>query len=93
MHGVAAVSAENGVEGFVLFDKSINCEKYLTVFDQVDTHGKDYCICGDNVNYHVSKHCIEAYKQRGVESIASVDWIPELNPCEGFFGLLKAEYR
>ena len=42
-----AVSAENGVEGYMIFDKPINSETFCKLFYEIDKNGKHFHVFGE----------------------------------------------
>lgn len=53
---VAAVSEENGIESYNIFESSVNSEKFCSIIQDIKAHGDRAVIFGDNVSYHHSKY-------------------------------------
>ena len=55
MHLIAAVSADYGLEGYVLTRENVNSDIFCRIFNEVKQQGDDCVILLDNVSYLYSK--------------------------------------
>lgn len=51
---VLGVSAEHGVEGFTIYERSVKSNDFLNAILTYRTNGTRYTVFGDNARYHTS---------------------------------------
>ncbi len=90
---VAGISVECGLEGFLLFEHSVNSNRFLQVIDKFERSKGNYSLVGDNASWHKSKECMAEYKRRRIFFVFNVPYSPQLNPIENYFGILKTHYK
>ena len=65
IHLVAGVSAEHGLEGYLVFERSVNSSTFLLLLlDEQGQNGKDSALLGDNASWHASHECFRTYTSR-----------------------------
>ena len=91
VHLIAAISFENGLEGYLMYEGSVNSFKFVQILKQLKQHGTDYTLLGDNASWHKSKEFLQAYKDNRIWFILNVPYSPQLNTAELYFDMLKAK--
>ena len=93
MYLILAVSAENGCEGFLLYDKSPNGVEFCVMYDQIARHGKEFEIFVDQASWHTSKYTRKYFKDRGSNVIVNLPYEPFLNPTEFAGACVKNSFK
>lgn len=93
LHLVAGVSCENGLEGFMIFERSIDSLKFITAIKQFSIQGNSFSLLGDNASWHTSRLTFEKLGQMGIYYIKNVPYSPQLNPIENVFSLIKNAFK
>ena len=84
-----------GLDHIMLFDKSINTEKFLVFLDELRAKYffDDLCIYMDNLSVHLSKVVRERLEEMSIKYIYSPIYSPDFNPIESVFSLTKGHIK
>lgn len=85
LHIVAAVSLEYGFEGIEWTTNNINSRFFATILPKIEAKGRDFCVFLDNARWHKSKFIKDLFRNRWIERIFNVPYMPDLNPIEKYF--------
>jgi transposase len=90
---VAAVSQEFGLEGYLLFEQSVNSEKFILILAEIERNGPNYKLLGDNASWHRSKITMKALQDKQKFMVFNGPYSPTLNPIELVFRIVKCHYK
>lgn len=93
VHLIAAISAENGLEGYFLSSCPVNSQTFCIAIENAMKFGPDAIVFADNASYHRSKYTNKKLRSLQVELLLNVPYCPELNAIEMYFALLKNNFR
>jgi hypothetical protein len=93
LHLVAGVSEENGLEGYAIFERSVDSNKFLLAIQTFLRHGDNLTLLGDNASWHRSRQTFAGLRQMGMFFIKNVPYSPVLNPIENVFSLIKNDFK
>lgn len=82
IHLAAGVSLENGLEGFELYEGSVNSERFLDSITNYTRNGRSLVLLGDNASWHTSATTFAGLSAKGLFFIKNVPYSPQLNPIE-----------
>ena len=90
-----SISAENGVEPWRIYDKSVNAAKFCKYLDMVrERHpDKKICIFMDNLRVHTCKKVKAKLEELQIKAIYNVKYQCELNPIELVFSKVKNKFK
>ena len=88
-----AVSSEYGLEGALIYGRSINSEQYCKIFELIEKQGSDFVVLCDNAGWHRSTYTKKVATEKGINHILSVPYKPILNPVEKVHLQLKTHYK
>jgi transposase len=92
---VAGVSAENGMEAYLMKPKSINSDSFIE-FIEILLHNNDprfIAIFMDNASIHHSKKVTKFCTLLGLQLIFNVPYCPQYNPIERVWSVIKNLYK
>lgn len=92
LHLVAGISNENGLEGYAIFEHSVNSDKFLLTVDKFFQHGEKFTLFGDNPSWHTSRQVFNILQQKRLYFIKNVPYSPMLNPIEKVFSAIKNDF-
>lgn len=90
---VAAVSADNGLEGIVLTEDYVNQNVFLKIFKEISKNGKKYAVSIDNASYHKTNRVQNYFNKNDIKVIYNLTATPILNPIETIFMPFKYRIR
>ena len=92
---VLAISRENGLEHYQVYDKSVNKYKFVEYLDELYVPNKHESIVLflDNLGVHKSGLVIEKLDELGIETLYNVPYQPDYNPTESCLSKIKNFYR
>ena len=92
---VLAISKENGVEHYDIYDKSVDQKKFEDYLDNLyiaNKHDK-LAIFMDNLSVHKTTSIKMKLHELGIEPIYNVPYHPDFNPVESCFSKIKNHYK
>ena len=92
---LAGISKEKGLEHFMVFEKSVNKEKFKEYLDGMRAANPEAKIClfMDNLSVHTSERSKEVMRDHGFRFIYNVAYQPDYNPIESVFSMVKRNFR
>ena len=89
------ISAEEGVEQWRVFAKSVDTKKFLIYLDMVrDANpNKKVALFMDNLNVHRTKAAKMKMEELGIKPIYNIYYQCELNPIESCFSKIKTRFK
>ena len=89
------ISAEEGVEQWRIFSKSVDTKKFLLYLDMVReaNENKKVALFMDNLNVHRTKLAKKKMEELGIRPIYNIYYQCELNPIESCFSKIKARFK
>ena len=92
---LAAVSVEGGLETSMIFEKSVNSQRFIEFLDKIAMmhQGTKIAILMDNLSVHHSKVVKTHMRELGFKAIFNVPYSPQYNPIELVFGLIKHRFK
>ena len=89
------ISAENGVEQYRVFEKSVNIKKFIQYLQMVrDAHGdQKVCLFMDNLAVHRSKKSKAMMEELGIRWLFNLPYQCQLNPIELVFSKVKQRFK
>jgi transposase len=92
---VAGVSAERGLEGYLIKAKSINSNSFIEFLEILlqNNNPLSTVLFMDNCSVHHSKKVTEFCKLLGLQTIFNVPYCPQYNPIERFWAVAKNSYK
>ena len=89
------ISAEEGVEQWRVFKKSVDTEKFLQYLNMVrEANGnKKVALFMDNLNVHRTKVARKKMEELEIKPIYNIFYQCELNPIESCFSKIKSRFR
>ena len=88
---LAGVSEQIGTDLVMLFDKSVNIEKFKFYLNELRSKYffDDICIYMDNLKVHTSNEVIERMDELSIAYVFGPIYSPDLNPVEYVFSMAK----
>ena len=88
---LSGISREKGQEFYMLFEKSVNVEKFKEYLVKLrEKNGNDkICIFMDNLTAHTSNKSKDKMRELGFRWIFNVAYSPDFNPIEFTFSKVK----
>ena len=88
---LAGVSEQVGCDLVMLFDESVNSDKFLIYLDTLRAKYffDDICLYMDNLNVHRSRRAKDRMEELGIAYIFNPIYSPELNGIEETFSIVK----
>ena len=80
-----AVSRENGLEAYLIYDSPLTSKTFVEIFDELDKKGKHWKLFGDNASWQKSKITTNELAKRGKKMSYNLVKFPQLNPIEVVF--------
>lgn len=92
---LAAISAESGLEDYLIHPKSIKAEQFIMFLERLSKNfeGKPFFLFMDNLSVHKTKEAYQTYKRLKIIDIFNVPYSPQFNGIESYFSLVKSEYK
>ena len=92
---LAGISADHGIVHFLMFDRSVNTERFLEFLEGIDgsMQGKKVAIFMDNLNVHRSNKVRDYMEENDMMPIFNIPYSPQYNPIEVYFAHIKNHYR
>ena len=92
---LAGISKEQGIEHFMVFNKSVNKDKFKQYVDGVRVANPDAKIClfMDNLSVHSSEHSKKVMRDHGFRFIYNCAYQPDYNPIETVFSMVKRNFK
>ncbi len=92
---LAAISAEKGVEHFLIHDRSISTPEFLDFLEQLSelNSGKPIALFLDNLSVHRTNVAATAMRRLLIQPIFNVPYSPQFNGIEAMFSVLKNNYK
>jgi transposase len=92
---LAAVSKEGGLEASVIFEKSVNSQRFIEFLNEIARlhEGSKVSIFMDNLAVHHSKMVQAHMKGLDIKSIFNVPYSPQYNAIELVFSLIKRNFK
>ena len=92
---VGGVSAEGGLESYLIQPRSINSQAFIKFLDNLlgANQGRPLALFMDNCTVHHSKLVTAYLREHNVRVIFNVPYSPQYNPIELYWGLVKNLYR
>ena len=90
-----SISADNGVEPWRIYDKSVNAAKFCKYLDMVrERHPEQkICIFMDNLRVHTCKKVKAKLEELQIKAIYNVKYQCQLNPIELVFSKVKNKFK
>ena len=90
--GIAAISAERGIDVVMLFKKSVNKDKFKIFLQEIrDKYPfEDLALYMDNLSVHRSQEIIERMDELGLGYVFGPAYSPDFNPVETIFSGAKS---
>ena len=92
---ILAISEENGLEHYQIFEKSVNAQKfkkYLLSLRRANEFQR-MAIFMDNLQVHKTNAIKKVLKSQNIQAIYNVPYSPDFNPCECCFAKIKNIYK
>jgi transposase len=92
---VASASANEGIESYELFDRSVNQQRFIAYLKALKVRNKrrKFCVFLDNLRVHHGKLVKEAISELKIPFIFNLPYRPEYNPIENVFSLVKNSFK
>lgn len=92
---IASISAENGVELVMTFEKSVNTEKFVQYLKRLRQQYpfRPLAIFCDQLAVHKTKTTKEMCEQLKIKMIYNAPYSPDYNPIEGVIGVAKQKIK
>ena len=92
---LAGISKKNGLEHFMVFENSVNKEKFKQYIDglRAANPGDEICLFMDNLSVHSSEHSKQVMRDHNIRWIYNCAYQPDYNPIESVFSLVKRNFR
>jgi len=90
---IAAVSAQFGLEGYVITSEQCNWKEYCKIFSLIEQFGANYVAFVDNLSYHKSRYTLDYLMCWKIEQIFKIAQALLLNPIEAVFSVVESSYR
>ena len=92
---IGAISAEQGMVYYELYDKSINKPKFWAYLETLKKkmRGRDWILYLDNLKVHTCQESREYMEKLGIRWVWAPVYSPELNAIEFYFSFLKARVK
>ena len=92
---LAAISKENGLEHWKIFNYSVNIQKFKEYLQELRDKNADEKIALflDNLSAHRSEKARAEMARLGFRAIFNVPYSPEYNPIEFVFSKVKEKFR
>ena len=92
---ILAISIENGLEHYQIFEKSVNYQKFIEYLDELYIENKhsSIAIFADNLSVHKTPNVMMKLHELDIEIIYNVPNQPDFNPVESCFSKIKNYYR
>ena len=92
---IAFISAEKGLIYVKTYKESLNNQSFgdhvLQVYNRMGQH--PFALFMDGASYHKEKSLTERLQQLNIESIINAPYLPEYNPIEGCFSIVKNYFK
>ena len=88
---LAGVSESHGLDHLMLFDQSVNIQKFKVFLEELRQKYlfDDICLYMDNLAVHISNTIKERMDELGIAYVYSVIYSPQFNPIEEVFAMSK----
>lgn len=92
---VSAISADCGLEGYLLHPKSIKTEQFVAFVKELSAKlgSQPFSLFLDNLTVHKAKESKMLFEQLNITEIFNVPYCPQFNGIESYFSLVKAKYK
>ena len=92
---ILAISEENGLEHFRIFEKSVDTEKFVEYLDELYVENKhdQISLFADNLSVHRAHVVREKLQELDIEMVFNLPYQPDLNPSESAISIIKNYYK
>jgi hypothetical protein len=87
------ISGTNVIEGFKMFKKSVNGNRFYEDVNVFKSNGNKFRLMGDNASWHTSHAVYNRLQTDGLFFIKNVPYSPELNCIEKLFREIKGHFK